>query len=496
MISNSLRVRLLGAAVAIIVLAVQFAGLVVLILFERNVISLVHNELDAELDQLAASLSLNGDGKPSLTRELPDVRFRQLFAGRYWQLSVGDRPVLRSASLGDSSLHVEVAANADAWRQPLAGPDKQKLYASIRRIVPLPPGHEKGGAPYLMIVAMDVAEISTLDTLNSQLRSNIFIVLGLLALILIAAAWAQVSIGLHPLETLRTGVENIRVGNARRLSDDVPIEVQPLVTESNRLLEAQEKAIETARARAGDLAHGLKTALTVLATVAERMRERREHDLAEEMQQQLIVLNAHVERELTRTRIAANSTVMQRTLLKPLAERLLRTMERLPRGDRLNWRLDCSPDFAAPVEEVDLAEILGNLLDNARKWARSEVTVAAWAAAGDAQLAIDDDGPGVSASDRDNVMQRGVRLDESVPGSGLGLSITRAAVEAYGGKMALEASSTGGLRVLLRFPDSQAAGRSHRRADAPRGEAAARYSTGLQADCAKGKLTGACDPLS
>ena len=455
MIPNSLRVRLLGAAVVIIVLAVQFAGLVVLILFERNVISLVHNELDSALDQLAASFSLDGEGMPSLKHELPDVRFRQRFAGRYWQLSVDDRPVLRSASLGDGALQVKAPADANSWRQPVPGPDKQRLYASIRRIIPQQAASEHKATVYLLVVAMDVAEIGTLDTLNSQLRINIFIALGLLALILIAAAWAQVSLGLHPLEILRTGVENIRVGNARRLSDDVPIEVQPLVTESNRLLEAQEKAIDAARARAGDLAHGLKTALTVLAMVAEKLRQRHEHDLAGEMQQQLIVLNAHVERELTRTRIAANSTVKQRTIVKPLAERLLRTMERLPRGDRLSWRLDCALDFAAPVEEVDLAEILGNLLDNARKWARTEVTITAWSVAGDVQLAIGDDGPGVSESDRDLAMRRGARLDESVPGSGLGLSITRAAVEAYGGKMALEGSSAGGLRVLLRFPGNQ-----------------------------------------
>jgi signal transduction histidine kinase len=452
LILNSLRFRLLGAAVAIIVLAVQFSGLLVLILFQRNVISLVQNELDSALDQLAASLSLPDDGGPSLTRELPDVRFRQRFAGRYWQLSADDRPVLRSASLGESALDVKAAADTNAWRQPLAGPDRQSLYASIRRIVRNPPAHEQGARAYLLIVAMDVAEISTLDALNSQLRSTIFMALGLLALILIAAAWAQVSIGLHPLEVLRTGLENIRVGNARRLSDDVPIEVQPLVAETNRLLEAQGKAIEVARARAGDLAHGLKTPLTALALVAEKLRQRREPELAGELEQQLKGLNAHVERELTRTRIAANSTVMQRTFVKPLATRLLRTMERLPRGDRLGWRLDCAPDFAAPIEEVDLAEILGNLLDNARKWARSEVTVTAWSTAGDVQLAIDDDGPGVSASDRDLVMRRGARLDESVPGSGLGLSITRSAVEAYGGTMALERSSAGGLRVLLRFP--------------------------------------------
>jgi signal transduction histidine kinase len=454
LIPNSLRFRLLGAAIAIIVLAVQFAGLMVLVLFERNVISLVHDELDTALDQLAASLTLQEDGRPSLSGELSDVRFRQRLAGRYWQVSADGQPVLRSASLGEGALQIESASGAgrNAWRQALVGPDKQKLYASIRRIAPGPASRGQSAGPYVLVVAMDVAEIGALDALNSQLRSNVFMALGLLALILIAAAWAQVSIGLHPLELLRTGVENIRVGKARRLSDDVPTEVQPLVTEANRLLAAQEKAIEAARARAGDLAHGLKTPLTAVSMVAEKLRQRQEPELAEELEQQLTGLKAHVERELTRTRSAANSTVTQRTCVHPLAARLLRTMERLPRGDRLAWRLDCAPDFAAPVEEVDLAEILGNLLDNARKWARSEVIVAAKSAAGGVELAIEDDGPGVSEPDRALVMRRGARLDESVPGSGLGLNIARAVVEAYGGMMTLERSARGGLLVRLSFP--------------------------------------------
>jgi signal transduction histidine kinase len=269
--------------------------------------------------------------------------------------------VLRSASLGDGALSIKTSTppDGDVWRQALVGPDKQKLYASVRRIALRARAHDQPAKAHLLIVAMDVAEIGTLDALNSQLRSNMFLALGLLALILIAAAWAQVSIGLHPLELLRTGVENIRVGNARRLSDDVPKEVQPLVTETNRLLEAQEKAIEVARARAGDLAHGLKTPLTALALVARKLRERQQPDLAGELDQQLKGLNAHVERELTRTRIAANSTVTQRTFVHPLATRLLRTMEKLPRGDRLAWKLQCATDLAAPIEEVDLAEILG-----------------------------------------------------------------------------------------------------------------------------------------
>ena len=456
MIPNSLRFRLLGAAVAIIVLAVQIAGLFVLFLFERNVIRLVHSDLDSSLEQLAASLTFDVEGKPLLKNEPPDVRFRQRLAGRYWQLSLDDQPLLRSPSLGDGALHVKSGARdeREGWRQAIVGPDNQKLYASIRRVVlnSAAPAPGRPAQDYLLIVAMDVAEIGTLDALNTQLRGNMFTALGLLALILIAAAWAQVSIGLHPLEMLRTAVENIRVGNARRMSDDVPTELRPLITETNRLLEAQEKAIEAARARAGDLAHGLKTPLTALGLVAQKLRQQQEPDVAGELEQQLKGLNAHVERELTRTRIAANATVSQKTLVHPIATRLLRTMEKLPRGERIKWNLNCARDFAAPVEEVDLAEILGNLLDNARKWARSEVSLTARSAAGNVELCIEDDGPGVSEADHARVMRRGARLDESVPGSGLGLTITQAVVEAYGGKMALDRSAWGGLLVRLSLP--------------------------------------------
>jgi signal transduction histidine kinase len=440
---------LLGASVVIIVLAIELAGLTVLVLLERHVITLVRNELDSALDQLAASLSLEGGAKPSLNREVPDVQLRQRLVARYWQVSADDQPLLRSASLGDGALPIP-SIRADAWRLPLVGPDKQKLYASGRRIVLDQAGQAKA---YLLIVAMDVTEIAALDALNLQLRGNIFIALGLLAITLIVAAWAQVSLGLHPLELLRTGIENVRVGNARRLSDDVPREVQPLVAETNRLLDAQEKAIEAARARASDLAHGLKTPLTALAMVAQRLRQQQEFAFAGELELQLKGLNAHIERELSRTRIAANTMVAQRTLVHPLVTRLLRTMEKLPRGDHLDWKLHCATGLVVPVEEVDLAEVLGNLLDNARKWARSEVTVTAVrSTTGDLELLIEDDGPGVSESDRAHVMRRGARLDESVPGSGLGLNIARAIVEAYGGKMALEGSASGGLRIRLNLP--------------------------------------------
>jgi len=340
----------------------------------------------------------------------------------------------------------------DVQRRPLVGPDKQKLYGSLRRIVlePTIPGQQI--TTLLLVVAMDVAEIRALDALNGQLRGDVFAALALLAAILIAAAWMQVLVGLRPLEVLRTGIEKIRVGKARRRSDEVPSELQPLVAETNRLLEGQEKAIETARARAGDLAHGLKTPLTALTGLASKLREQESTTLADELQQQLKGLNKHIERELTRTRIAAGTTIPQKTSVEPIVGRLFRTMAKLPRGDGIDWSLNCEPNLIAPVDEADLAEILGNLLDNARKWARSEVEITARTVADGVELSIDDDGPGVPESDRVRVMLRGTRLDESVPGWGLGLNITKTIVEAYGGQMCLDSSLGGGLSIRLTFP--------------------------------------------
>jgi signal transduction histidine kinase len=423
LIPNSLRFRLLGAGAIVILIAVQVAGVILLLLFERNVIRLVHNEMDAGLEQLARLLSRDEAGKPQLRNNSADADFRQRLSGRYWQVSADGEILSRSRSLGSAELDTKSVPDTieGVQRLPLVGPDKQKLYGSFRRIVLEPTAPGQRAANFLLVVAMDLAEIRALDALNGQLRGDVFAALGFLAAILIVAASIQVLVGLRPLEVLRTGIEKIRVGNARRLSDKVPSELQPLVAEANRLLEAQEKAIENARARAGDLAHGLKTPLTALTALAGKLREQESTSFADELVQQLNSLNKHVERELTRTRIAAGTTIPQKASVEPIVARLFRTMEKLPRGDRIDWSLICEPNLIAPVEESDLAEILGNLLDNARKWARSEVEIVARSVTDGVELLIDDDGPGVPESDRVRVLVIGFIVVLCVAGWGLGV---------------------------------------------------------------------------
>jgi signal transduction histidine kinase len=454
LIPNSLRFRLLGAAAIVILVAVQVAGGLLLVLFERNVIRLVNTELDAGVAQLATFLSRDESGKPQIRVGAEDASFRQRYSGRYWQISADGEVLLRSSSLGSAQLDPAsvLESKQGVWRQPLIGPDKQNLYGSLKRVVLEPALPGQRAASFLLVVAMDVAEIRALDALNGQLRGDVFTALAVLAVILIAAAWVQVLVGLRPLEVLRIGIAKVRVGSAQRLSDEVPSELHPLVAETNRLLAAQEKAIERARARAGDLAHGLKTPLTVLGALARKLREEKKAEFADELEQQLKSLNQHIERELTRTRIAAGASVPRKTSVEPIVGRLFRTMEKLPRGDTIDWSLSCEPHISVPVEEADLAEVLGNLLDNARKWARSEVGITVKAMADSIELLIDDDGPGVPETDRVRVMSRGTRLDETVPGSGLGLDITKAVVEAYGGQMLLDSSVRGGLSVRLTLP--------------------------------------------
>jgi len=463
LIPNSLRFRLFGLAIIVIIAAVQIAGGMLLIMFERNVYLLVHTELDTVLELLATLVGRDQNGTPKLNYDLADAQLRQRISGRYWQISANGEVLLQSGSLGNAKLDIGSVSDGKqgAWRQPFAGPDNQRLYGSFRRIVLEPTVHGQQAVDFLLVAAMDVAEIRALDALNGQLRGDVFAALALLAVLLIAAAWTQVLMGLRPLEVLRTGLENIRVGKARRLSDKVPSELQPLVDETNRLLEAQEKAIETARARADDLAHGLKTPLTALTVLAGKLRQEHKTDYAGELEQQLHGLTKHVERELTRTRIAASKSIAKRTSVESMVGRLFRTMDKLPRGDVIEWSLDCEPNLIAPVEEADLAEVLGNLLDNARKWARSEVGITARSFGEGVELVIRDDGPGIPECDRARVMRRGIRLDESMPGSGLGLNIANAIAEAYGGNMVLDSTAHGGLLVRLRFP--QLAGSINRR---------------------------------
>jgi signal transduction histidine kinase len=276
-----------------------------------------------------------------------------------------------------------------------------------------------------------------------------------LALVFLAAGFAQIRSGLMPFDQLRARLSAVRAGDERRIEGAYPAEVQPLVNELNLLLAQREKAVQRALAKAGDLAHGLKTPLSVLAQEADQVEAEGHGEAATTIHQQVERMRRQIDYHLVRARAAhSGETPGAHCAVLESAEGLSRTLLRIYAARGLDIEVDVDAQHSIRGQREDLDEMLGNLLDNACKWARCAVRVQSIRENNNIVLLVDDDGPGVVPEMRDVVLQRGVRADEAAPGSGFGLSIVRDLVEAYGGTICLENSPMGGLRVRLQLPSA------------------------------------------
>jgi signal transduction histidine kinase len=273
--------------------------------------------------------------------------------------------------------------------------------------------------------------------------ASLFILLGLL----------QIRRGLSPFDLLRSRLMAVREGKNQRLEGNYPAEVQPLVNDLNALLDHREQVIKRAQAKAGDLAHGLKTPLAILSQEAEHAKAAGHVELAATLSQQVERMRRQVDYHLAQARAAASGAAPgTQARVADSVDGLIRTLQRLYAERGIAIQSDVRPELAVQVQREDLDEMLGNLLDNACKWARSRITVATTVTPGTVVITVDDDGPGLDPAKRDLVLRRGVRADEAAPGSGLGLAIVRDLAELYGGSIALEDSPLGGLRATLRLP--------------------------------------------
>jgi signal transduction histidine kinase len=263
----------------------------------------------------------------------------------------------------------------------------------------------------------------------------------------------QVRRGVSPINQLRARLAAVHDGREARVVGGYPAEIEPLVTDLNALLANREEMVRRALAKAGDLAHGLKTPLAVLTHEAEQMRRAGQADAAAAIDAQIERMRRHVDYHLAQARAAASGTASgARAAVAASADALARTLLRLHDGRGLAIDVEIAPSHVVRCQREDLDEMLGNLLDNACKWARARVRIASAAAGGVIEIAVDDDGPGIAASMREAVLQRGMRVDEAAPGSGLGLAIVRDLAELYGGSVRLDASPSGGARATLRLP--------------------------------------------
>ena len=444
---RSLRLRLIAGGILAILVALTLAGTGLTLLFERHVIRTIGDDLDIYLKQLLAGVDVNAEGHLVTARPPADPRFEEPLSGLYWQLGDDPGQLFRSRSLWDTtlSLPVDEPSPGEVHRHETLGPAGARVLIAERK-VSLTIGDRR--VPMRVAVAADLRRVSAAAFAFAK---DLAVALGVLAAVLAIATSIQVGLGLRPLNALRRGIADIRSGVSQHLPINVPAEVQPLVEEVNTLLDAQEREIERSRGRAADLAHGLKTPLSALAADAGRLRERGEDVIASDIEAVGAAMSRYVDRELAHARVrgAVRRKASLSTEVAPLVRSLIATIARTPFGQRATFDLRVAEDVRVPMDRTDLAEVLGNLLDNATRHAASTVRVTATAGPCGPSIAVEDDGAGIAPSARTQAAERGARLDERGNGSGLGLAIVQDVLEVYGWRLDLTSSDLGGLGAMI-----------------------------------------------
>ena len=447
---QSLRLRLIGGSAVWVGLALLTTGVAIGYMFVESIERGVQSDLGAGVERLMALIDPRTD-EPSLTAPLPDPRYDRPFSGLYWQIERIDRgDPLRSRSLWDFVLAPRAFTDGAEHFVTLPGPAGTSLSAVTRQVRLIAGEVTK---TYRITLAEDRA---ILDAAISRFGFRLAIALAILAVVLIVAGWWQVQLGLRPLQNVRAGIEAIRRGQARELPDTYPSELWPLVAEVNDLLRTQGKSMEFARARAADLAHGIKTPLAVLETVAEKLRKNGDavtaqiiselaKEMADRIDYQLRLSGLHL-RPRTHELSASLNEALSRTVA---------VLKKTRDGENLTWQLDIAGLLEVDIDQHDLMELVGVLLENAAKWGKARVSVTAKNVGASAELLIGDDGPGLTEAEIGEIGTRGRRLDEATKGSGLGLSIAIEIVGLNSGTIVLGRAKEGGLSVTLTLPLAQ-----------------------------------------
>jgi signal transduction histidine kinase len=449
---KSLAFRLFASAAAWTLVVIPVAAILLVSLYREAVERNFDARLNVYMTSLVASTTGEGTSSPKEPANIGDPIFTLPFSGWYWQikpLGGAKRPLYVSDSLLDQQLKLPsqegiLADDTLTRRSYEPGPQDQNLRVVEREIRPGGPDSK----PYSYAVAGDAAEI---DADLSAFTTMLILALALLGLGLVIATFFQVRFGLLPLRAIRQNLSAIRSGDAERLEGELPNEIKPLQQELNALIQSNRDVVERARTHVGNLAHALKTPLSVISN------EARTHKgpLADKVVEQAEIMRTQIAHHLDRARVAARSGVIgDVTDVAPVLEALKRTLDRIygERGVALTVRSASGLKFQG--EKQDFEEMVGNLMDNACKWAKARVVVEAELAPGGKSFAVvvDDDGPGLTDVERKRAMQRGQRLDETKPGSGLGLSIVADLAHLYKGRFELEPSPDRGLRARLRLP--------------------------------------------
>jgi len=452
---NSLAARLIAAAAIWTMLGLAVGGYFLSDAFRTTVLENFDASLRADMDGLIAAAGPDENGGVVLEDRFINHRFERVYSGLYYQI----KPVAAGQPGGQisRSLFDHALVPVDEQKQGAlsygyaAGPENQNLRVLSQRVeFPIASTPDQNDTrAYTFIVGADLAAVEAESRAFDGTLIWSFVLLGLG---LVVAILLQVRIGLQPLRRLKDALHRIRDGKAQHLEGDFPAEIAPLAAELNSLIEHSAEIVARARTHVSNLAHFLKTPLSVLASEADA----EPGVLADQVRRQVEVMRRQVDHYLTRARAAGSVNVLgNRTPVQPVLHDLARVLSRIHAARDIVVDAECPSELCFRGERQDLEEMTGNLMDNACKWARHRVKVRAVAAGARLVLTVEDDGPGLSPEDRSRVGERGERLDETVPGSGFGLAIVRDISKLYGGFFVLEASELGGLKTMLTLPAVQ-----------------------------------------
>lgn len=455
---NSLAFRLFATSTVWTLVVLPLAGLIIYSLYRED----VQASFDAQLKKLATAIMFDSLSEARDIPVAPTNRYEPLFevthSGWYWQIRPLDDPklpTLVSASLATARLpspaerKFPTDATGTRWMN-VPGPtgDPMRIVELVNTL-----GYDEGRPRYSIIVA---GPLDWLDALVHNFRNRLTTALALAGLGLVAVTLFQVRFGLLPLKRVEKGLAAIRSGEAERLEGELPAEIAPLQVELNALIQSNQDVVDRARTQVGNLAHALKTPLAVIVNEARDDKGA----LALKVSEQAQVMKDSITLYLDRARMAARVGAIGRvTDVAEVVDPLVRALERINRDRGVTITANVQEGARFQGERQDLEEMLGNLLDNACKWADGRVFLGVRVSrpsqkgnSGQIEIVVEDDGPGLSDAQRRKLGKRGLRLDESKPGSGLGLSIVTDFVQMYRGDLVLEASAHGGLKAVLHLP--------------------------------------------
>lgn len=453
--TKSIAVRLISAAVLWVALMLMVGGLLLSNLFREPIEQSFHQRLGFLLDSLITATDLTSDGRAIQRQGLGEPRFLRQFSGWYWQVvRLNDGKIInQSPSMWDFEIPVNDHASMLSENTPelsyiMAGPLGQNLQVAAKRITT-----ENAPGAYIFIVATDRGDlVAAIESFNMTLIWS----LGVLGIGLIIAVFIQVRFGLLPLQRIRSALMDIREGRAERLSGDFPEEIRPLANELNGLLDHTADVLSRARSHVGNLAHVLKTPLAVLTNEGQKLSAKKATLVAE----QTALMHRHVDHYLARAGVIGQAPLLRAQIeLLPVIKSIIRTLKKIHAVPDNLIAVEVEERLAFRGEENDLEEMLGNLMDNACKWACSRINLRVETLSGTGGLRIciiiDDDGPGIGPELRKEIFNRGRRADETKPGDGLGLSIVREISTLYGGQVELGDAPNGGLRAILTLPGAR-----------------------------------------